>query len=77
MSTVGGHDAVAVSEVALSWSAEHVVWPPAKSLHVARRKAPIKFRRTAAVRHRPRVQAPLQTRVKPHYASHILTLPDR
>jgi peptidoglycan/xylan/chitin deacetylase (PgdA/CDA1 family) len=77
VSTVGSRDALAVSDVALSWSVERVVWPPAKSLRVARRKAPINFRRAAAVRHRPRFEAPRPPGPKPHYASHILTLPDR
>ena len=77
VSTVGSSAAAAVSDVALSWSVEHVVWPPVKSQRAARRKAPINVRRTAAARHRPRVQAPSPSGVKPHYASHILTLHDR
>ena len=74
VSTVGSRDAVAVSDAGLSWSIERVVWPPAKSLHVARRRGPINVRRTVAVRHRPRVEAPAPGGAKPHYASHILTL---
>jgi peptidoglycan-N-acetylglucosamine deacetylase len=73
ISTVGGPIAVAVSDIGLSWSVEHVVWPPAKRLHIARRKPPIHFRRTAAPRH-PARPAPLPVAAKPHFASHILTL---
>ena len=70
----GSPDAVAVSDIGLSWSVEHVIWPPtAKRVHTARRRPAIPFRRTAA-RHRPRVEAPSPAREKPHYASHILTL---
>jgi peptidoglycan-N-acetylglucosamine deacetylase len=74
VSTVGGPAAVAVSDIGLSWSAEHVIWPPAKRLHIARRKPPIHFRRTAAARHRLRAEAPSPAGPKPHFASHILTL---
>jgi peptidoglycan/xylan/chitin deacetylase (PgdA/CDA1 family) len=74
-SAIGGHDEVAVSEIGLSWSTEHVIWPPVRAEHVARRKAPIHLRRTAAARHRSRVEAPPRARATPpHYASHILTL---
>jgi hypothetical protein len=68
----GGPTAIAVSDIGLAWSAEHVIWPPAKRAHAARRKDPIHVRRAA--RHRPRVQAPSPARAKPRIASHILTL---
>jgi peptidoglycan/xylan/chitin deacetylase (PgdA/CDA1 family) len=73
VSITGGHVAAAMSDIGLAWSAERVVWPPvAKRVHAARRKASIHVRR--AGRHRPRVEAPAPSGVKPHYASHILTL---
>jgi peptidoglycan/xylan/chitin deacetylase (PgdA/CDA1 family) len=71
VSITGGAAAVAVSDIGLAWSVEHVVWPPAaKLVQFARRKAPIHFRRSAAARpHRPRADV-----LSPLYASHILTL---
>jgi hypothetical protein len=76
VSISGGSVAVAVSDIGLAWSVEHVVWPPAaKPAHFARRKAPIHFRRSAVARpHRPRVEMPPPAGPKPRYASHILTL---
>jgi peptidoglycan/xylan/chitin deacetylase (PgdA/CDA1 family) len=69
----GGPDTVAVSDIGLAWSMEHVIWPPVgKPAHVARRKAPIHFRRSAA-RHRWRAAAPFAG-AEPRYAAHILTL---
>ena len=75
-SITGSPTAVAVSDIGLAWSVERVIWPPvAKRAHAARRKGPIHIRRTAATRHRPRVEAPAPAGAKPpHYASHILTL---
>jgi len=73
VSIAGGPTAIAVSDIGLAWSAEHVIWPPAKRAHAGRRKAPIHVRRAAA-RHRPRVQTPSPARAKPRVASHILTL---
>jgi peptidoglycan/xylan/chitin deacetylase (PgdA/CDA1 family) len=75
VSIAGGSSAVAASDVGLSWSVEHVIWPPAaKPVRAARRKGPIHFRRSATARHRSRVEAPDPAGAKPHYASHILTL---
>jgi hypothetical protein len=72
----GGAAAVAVSDIGLAWSVEHVVWPPAsKPVQFSRRKTPIHFRRSAAARpHRPRVGIPSPGAAKPLFASHILTL---
>ncbi len=76
VSITGGATAVAVSDIGLEWSVEHVVWPPtAKPVHFARHKAPIHFHRSAtAKQHRPRVGLPPPAHPKPQYASHILTL---
>jgi peptidoglycan/xylan/chitin deacetylase (PgdA/CDA1 family) len=76
MSIAGGAVAVAVSDIGLQWSVEHVVWPPAaKPVQFARHKAPIHFRRSAAAKqHRPRVGLSPRAHPKPQYASHILTL---
>jgi peptidoglycan/xylan/chitin deacetylase (PgdA/CDA1 family) len=76
VSLAGSPAAVAVSEIALSWSVEHVIWPPtAKPVHVARRRPPIHFRRTAAARHRHGAEArPPAPAKPPQFASHILTL---
>jgi peptidoglycan-N-acetylglucosamine deacetylase len=75
VSIAGGPAAVAVSDIGLAWSVERVIRPPAaKPVRAARRKGPIHFRRSAATRHRPRVEAPLPAGAKPHYASYILTL---
>jgi peptidoglycan/xylan/chitin deacetylase (PgdA/CDA1 family) len=73
----GGPTVLAVSDVGLAWSVERVIWPPAaKPTHVARRKAPINFRRSTAAKqqHRPRAPVPSPAGAKPHFASHILTL---
>jgi peptidoglycan/xylan/chitin deacetylase (PgdA/CDA1 family) len=75
VSVTGGPVAVGVSDIGLAWSVEHVVWPPAKPVHVGRRKPAIHFRRSAAAKqHRPRAPVPSPAGVKPHYAAHILTL---
>ncbi|HML14500.1 MAG TPA: polysaccharide deacetylase family protein [Xanthobacteraceae bacterium] len=70
----GGPDTVAVSDIGLAWSVEHVIWPPpvGKPVHVARRKAPIHYRRSAG-RHRWRAELPF-IGAPPRYAAHILTL---
>jgi hypothetical protein len=75
VSIAGSAAAVAVSDIGLAWSVEHVVWPPAaKPAHMARRKPAIHFRRTAA-RHRHRAEAPSPVPAKPpQFVSHILTL---
>ena len=74
VSITGGPAAVALSDVGLGWSVEHVVWPPAaKPVRFARHKPPIHFRRFAK-QHRTRAEARPAAGPKPHYASHILTL---
>lgn len=73
VSITGSPAAVALSDIGQAWSLERVIWPPiAKPVHVARRKAPIHFRRAAAARGRPRVETPAAAISR--YASHILTL---
>jgi peptidoglycan-N-acetylglucosamine deacetylase len=76
VSITGGRTAVALSDIGLGWSVEHVIWPPAaKRVQFARHKAPIHFRRSAtAKQHRARAEARPPADSKPHYASHILTL---
>jgi hypothetical protein len=76
VAAAGGPAAVAVSDIGVAWSVDHLIWPPAaKPAHVARRKVPIRSHRSAATRHRPRVEAPFPLGVKPpRIASHILTL---
>jgi peptidoglycan/xylan/chitin deacetylase (PgdA/CDA1 family) len=74
VSIAGSPTAVAVSDIGRAWSAERVIWPPvAKPVRTARRKAPIHVRRSAATRHRHRVEAPARAK-PPRIASHILTL---
>ncbi|MBV8752777.1 MAG: polysaccharide deacetylase family protein [Hyphomicrobiales bacterium] len=72
----GSVAAVALRDIGLAWSVEHVVWPPAaRPAQIARHRAPIHFRRSAAAKpHRPRVEVPAPAGAKPRYASHILTL---
>lgn len=76
VSITGGSTAVALSDIGLGWSVEHVVWPPAaKRVQFARHKPPIHFRRSAAAKqHRARADARPPAAPKPHLASHILTL---
>jgi peptidoglycan/xylan/chitin deacetylase (PgdA/CDA1 family) len=75
VSNVGGEEIIALSEIALSWSVENVVWPPVrKPTHlVVRAKSPI-HSRSAALHRRGRWRPPPRWLRPPRYASHILTL---
>jgi peptidoglycan/xylan/chitin deacetylase (PgdA/CDA1 family) len=74
----GGHDAVAMTEIGLSWSVENVIWPPVRRPpRVARPKPPIHFRPATTARpgRPPRaVTIPPAHSTSPQLASHILTL---